>query len=167
MHSAFGSGARQLDGSRFKVAGVSMRGLILNTRLWIYLAGAIFLLIVGLSVASNWLSSRLQWEPSRSAIIFITTVFFLLTIALAFCSAPIMVRAVAYFWEVTLEEIGLEALVRAANRILPAKLVNIGVLWITFIVRHQADIVVGIWVVFLLGLLIASPYIVRNLILSK
>lgn len=144
-----------------------MQGLILNTRLWIYLASAIFILILGLSVAGNWLASRLQVEPSRSAIIFIKSAFVLLTIALAFCSAPIMVRAVAYFWEVILEEIGLEAWARAANRILPAKLVNIGVLWITFIVRYQAEIVVGIWMVWLVGLLIASPYIVRNLILSK
>jgi hypothetical protein len=135
--------------------------------LWVISTSAIFLLILGLSVAGHLLASRLQVEPSRSAIIFIKSIFSLLTIALAFCAAPVMVGAVAYFWGVIVEETGLEAWARVAHRFFPAKLVDIGVLIISFFLRHQADIVLGIWAVWLLGILVASPYIVRYLILSK
>jgi len=146
-----------------------LKDVILNTRLWIFLAGAIFLLILGLSIAGHVLASRLQVDPSssRTAGIFIKSVFLLLTIGLAYCLVPIMVRVVFYFIEVLLEEIGLEAIARVLLRFLPAKLVNIQVLTITFLLRHQAEIVLIFWAVWLIGLLIASPYIVRDFILSK
>lgn len=144
-----------------------LKDVILNTKLWIFLAGAIFLLILSLSVAGHLLASRLHMEPSRSTIIFIKSVFVLLGVGLAYCLVPIMVGLMGHFWELGLQEIDLEAIVRTEARSLPARIVKFQAAGLIFFLRHQADFVIGIWVIWLLGILIASPYIVRDLILGK
>ena len=123
-----------------------LRNLILNTKLWGIAAALMVVLMVALGVAGNVLGSRLAAEPVpyRQAGVIVKSAGLVLAFGLAFSIAPLMARAVLGFQ------------VHIGNGQVPI---------VAFLLRHESDIVLGLWTLWILGAVVVGPTIVRELIL--
>jgi hypothetical protein len=127
---------------------VILKDMILNTKLWGIAAAATFFLMIGLGVVGQVVASRLAADPDayRHAGIIVKSAGLFLIFGLAACVAPLMVRAVLAFQ------------VHIGNGQVPI---------IAFLLRHETDIVLGFWAVWILGGLAAAPAIVRGFVLGE